>query len=66
MVNYLFICFVSFCLLGETIIRPNSVEQAMDYRDAIAKSLYGRLFSWIVSKVNPSLNPSKDRQVNTH
>ena len=48
---------------GETIIRPNTIEQAHDVRDAIAKALYGRLFSWIVNKINPALNPPRDRCV---
>ncbi|XP_067888368.1 myosin-IIIb isoform X1 [Heterodontus francisci] len=45
---------------GESIQRYHSKQQAEDARDSIAKVAYGRVFGWIVSKINHLLAPKED------
>ncbi|KAM7449922.1 hypothetical protein ABFA07_002294 [Porites harrisoni] len=41
---------------GELIYSPIGVESARHIRDAFVKGIYGRLFIWIVSKINSSIS----------
>ncbi|KAK7881492.1 hypothetical protein WMY93_029901 [Mugilogobius chulae] len=49
---------------GETIVRTNTVEKATVVRDAMSKALYGRLFSWIVNRINSLLRPDSQQGEN--
>ncbi|CAB1316642.1 unnamed protein product [Coregonus sp. 'balchen'] len=40
---------------GESVSTPLSMEQGLDVRDAFVKGIYGRLFVWIVDKINAAI-----------
>lgn len=53
------LCTNIIVMRGETIVLKNTVSGARDARDAMAKSLYGRLFSWITNTANKLLNAGR-------
>ncbi|MGH0114779.1 UNVERIFIED_CONTAM: hypothetical protein FKN15_049559 [Acipenser sinensis] len=58
----------SILIRGESVSTPLSFKQAKDSRDAFVKAIYGRLFVWIVNKINdaiykpPSADPKNIRR----
>ncbi|KAL1023382.1 hypothetical protein UPYG_G00040140 [Umbra pygmaea] len=45
----------SFMTTRENVTKPLTCAQAMDGRDAFVKAIYGRLFVWIVDKINKAI-----------
>ena len=41
--------------MGQTIVSPLNEENANYARDALAKAAYGRMFDWIVRRMNVSI-----------
>lgn len=48
---------------GEEIKTELTVERAADARDALAKTIYGALFLWVVDQVNKSIKWENDDEV---
>uniref|UniRef100_A0A8D3DIJ4 Myosin VIIA n=1 Tax=Scophthalmus maximus TaxID=52904 RepID=A0A8D3DIJ4_SCOMX len=51
------VCLTTRTLItrGESVATPLSVEQGLDVRNAFVKGIYGRLFVWIVDKINAAI-----------
>lgn len=45
---------------GDSVVSRLSKVQALDVRDAFAKGIYGRLFIWIVNKLNCAIRKSDE------
>ncbi|XP_030351869.1 unconventional myosin-VIIb [Strigops habroptila] len=46
---------LSIIVRGESVSRPLNIVQAADGRDAFVKGIYGRIFLWIVNKINSAI-----------
>ncbi|KAL0296485.1 UNVERIFIED_CONTAM: Myosin-1 [Sesamum radiatum] len=46
---------------NDTIVQKLTLAQAIDTRDALAKSIYSCLFDWLVEQINKSLSVGKRR-----
>ncbi|TRZ04518.1 hypothetical protein DNTS_007824, partial [Danionella cerebrum] len=60
-------CLTSRTLItrGESVSTPLSMDQGLDVRDAFVKGIYGRLFVWIVDKINAAIYraPSTENKI---
>ncbi|KAI3383021.1 hypothetical protein SNEBB_002133 [Seison nebaliae] len=45
---------------GETVTSSLRIDQSVDVRDAFVKGIYGRMFIWIVDKINQAIYKPKE------
>ncbi|XP_018419003.1 PREDICTED: unconventional myosin-VIIb [Nanorana parkeri] len=58
-------CLIKHTLIvrGESVSMPLSCSQASDGRDAFTKGIYGRMFMWIVNKINEAIFTPAPKEV---
>uniref|UniRef100_A0A8B9JXN5 Myosin VA n=1 Tax=Astyanax mexicanus TaxID=7994 RepID=A0A8B9JXN5_ASTMX len=55
------LCHQRLAVGGEMLVKPMSGQQANDARDALAKHIYGQLFTWIVQRLNSALRAQREQ-----
>ena len=51
--------FRTLNMRGEAVTSPMNMNMARDVKDALVKGIYGRLFIWIVEKINATIQGFK-------
>ena len=55
------LCHRRLAVGAEVLVKPVSGQQAGEARDALAKSVYGQLFAWVVRRLNTALRAQGER-----
>lgn len=55
------LCHRRLAVGGEMLVKPMSAQQAVEARDALAKHVYGQLFTWTVQRLNSALRTQRGR-----
>lgn len=53
------LCHRRLAVGGEMLVKPMSGQQAVEARDALAKHIYGQLFTWTVQRLNSALRAQR-------
>jgi len=48
---------------GDVVVAPLERDEAAQARDALAKSVYERMFTWLVQRLNRSLQSQQDQPI---
>lgn len=55
------LCHRRLAVGGEMLVKPMSAQQAVEARDALAKHVYGQLFTWTVQRLNSALRAQRGK-----
>lgn len=50
------LCHRKLVTTSETYVKPMSLQQVVNARNALAKHIYAQLFGWIVEHINKALH----------
>ncbi|KAM9831375.1 unconventional myosin-Va [Neosynchiropus ocellatus] len=53
------LCHRRLAVGGELLVKPMTGQQAVEARDALAKHIYGQLFTWTVQRLNSALRTQR-------
>ncbi|KAJ3599429.1 hypothetical protein NHX12_033392 [Muraenolepis orangiensis] len=59
------LCHRRLAVGGEMLVKPMAGQQALEARDALAKHIYGQLFTWTVHRLNSALRAPRGRPLSS-